>query len=87
MESATTRAQEPLEGVATLAPGLSPSPGDRLACGHVVQRARTGQKACSSRCRWAAWKKARTDRERALAELVREARDFARKVTETLDPR
>lgn len=62
--------------VATLAPAQLDSPRPCARCGAEIPKPRTGQKACSSRCRWALWKAGQTRDVQAQAERDREIREL-----------
>lgn len=57
-------------GVATQGPDRLDSPRLCLHCGVQIPKPRQGQKACSSRCRWALWKAGRETQ--AAARLARD---------------
>ncbi len=74
MESPPRTPGTGLDGVATADLGRLHSPAVCGHCGREIPRPRVGQKACSSRCRWALRKAGRQEtarRQRARDEEVR----------------
>jgi predicted nucleic acid-binding Zn ribbon protein len=64
------------QGVATPQPDRIDSPRPCARCGAEIPKPRKGQKACSSRCRWALWKAGRTRTAEVQAERDREIREL-----------
>ena len=62
--------------VATPGPDRIDSPRPCARCGAEIPKPRKGQKACSSRCRWALWKAGRTRIAQAQADRDREIREL-----------
>jgi hypothetical protein len=56
MSEPSTAPATRLQGVATPQPDQIDSPRPCARCGTEIPKPRKGQKACSSRCRWALWK-------------------------------
>jgi predicted nucleic acid-binding Zn ribbon protein len=67
MVERATRAAGRSGSVATPPAGPVDSPAGCLHCGRPIPKPRPRQKACSSRCRWALWKRERHAAARAQA--------------------
>lgn len=80
MKSAPLSAPVPPSGVATPTPARLHS---SVACGHCrreIPNPRPGQKACSSRCRWALWKAGRQTEAQRQVEGRRERDERVREL-------
>ena len=74
MPDPATSPPDRLHSVATPGPNQIDSPRPCARCGAEIPRPRKGQKACSSRCRWALWKASQARTAQAQVERDREIR-------------